>query len=68
MCPLEMWDARIEATGRIDVPQTPDLIYQFLPVKWLTISHQGVECANLVYDSPVAQRLPNRTCRLLPRW
>ncbi len=53
MCPLEMWDACTEATGRIDVPQTPDLIYQYLPVKWLTISHQGVECANLVYDSPV---------------
>jgi transposase InsO family protein len=53
LCPLEMWDAMVEVTGRIDVPQTPDLIYQFLPIRWLTISHQGVEWANLVYDSTV---------------
>lgn len=51
LCPLEMWDALVEVAGRIDVPQTPDLIYQFLPVRWLTISHQGVEWANLVYDA-----------------
>lgn len=53
LCPLEMWDALVDVCGRIDVPQTPDLIYQFLPVRWLTISHQGVEWANLVYDSTV---------------
>jgi putative transposase len=53
LCPLEMWDAMVDATGRIDVPQTPDLIYQFLPIRWLTISHQGVEWANLVYDATV---------------
>ncbi|WP_293004447.1 integrase [Mycobacterium sp.] len=51
LCPLEMWDAMVEVSGRIDVPQTPDLLYQFLPIRWLTISHQGVEWANLVYDS-----------------
>jgi transposase InsO family protein len=53
LCPLEMWDAMVEVTGRIDMPQKPDLIYQFLPVRWLTISHQGVEWANLIYDSTV---------------
>lgn len=51
LCPLEMWDAMVEWTGRIDVPQKPDLIYQFLPVRWLSISHQGAEWRNLVYDS-----------------
>lgn len=51
MCPLEMWDAMTELTGRIDVPQQSDLIYQFLPVRWGTISHAGVEFKNLVYDS-----------------
>lgn len=50
--PLDMWDAMIEATGRIDVPQHPDLIYQFLPVRWGTISHAGVEFDNMTYDSP----------------
>jgi putative transposase len=53
LCPLELWDAMVEMTGRIDVPQTPDLIYQFLPVKWGKIGHAGVEFGDLVYDSPV---------------
>ena len=53
LSPLEMWDAMVEATGRIDVPQRADLIYQFLPVKWATIGHAGVELRNMVYDSPV---------------
>lgn len=51
VCPLELWDAMTEITGRIDVPQQPDLIYQFLPIKWGTISHAGVEFNNMVYDS-----------------
>lgn len=51
--PLEMWDAMLEATGRIDVPQHPDLIYQFLPVKWGTIRHAGVEFSNMVYDAQI---------------
>lgn len=50
--PLELWDAMVEATGRIDVPQHPDLIYQFLPISWGTINHAGVEFSNMVYDSP----------------
>ncbi|SPM33776.1 hypothetical protein MRAB57_1580 [Mycobacterium rhizamassiliense] len=51
ICPLEAWDAMVEATGRIDVPQRPDLIYQFLPVRWLTIGHAGIEMMDLVYDA-----------------
>lgn len=53
LTPLEMWDAMLEATGRIHVPQHPDLIYQFLPIRWLTIGHAGVEYKNLTYDAPV---------------
>lgn len=51
ICPLELWDAMVELTGRIDVPQQPDLIYQFLPMRWLTISHAGVELGDMGYDS-----------------
>jgi putative transposase len=51
LCPLEMYDAMIEAVGRIDVPQRPDLIYQFLPVRWLTIGPAGVKLRDMVYDS-----------------
>ena len=62
MCPLEVWDAMVEATGRMDVPQRPDLIYQFLPVRLLTIGHAGVEMMDLVYDSEVLDgyRQPRR--------
>jgi len=51
LCPLEMWDVMIEATGCLDVPQSPDLIYQFLPIRWGTIGDTGVELSNMVYDS-----------------
>lgn len=53
LTPLEMWDAMHEVTGRLHVPQHPDLIYQFLPIRWLTIGHAGVEYKNLTYDAPV---------------
>ncbi len=51
ICPLDMWDIIAEATGRIDVPQRPDLIYQFLPIKWGTIGHAGVEFSDLRYEN-----------------
>src|ERR1700738_4454452 len=51
--PLEMWDSMVELTGRIDVPQQPGLIYQFLPVRWGTIDHAGVEFKDMVYDSTI---------------
>lgn len=53
LTPLEMWDAMVAVTGRIHVPQHPDLIYQFLPIRWLTIGHAGVEYKNLVYDAEI---------------
>jgi len=53
LTPLEMWDAMMEVTGRIHVPQHPDLIYQFLPKRWLTIGHAGVEYKNLTYDAEI---------------
>lgn len=53
LTPLEMYDALLKVTGRIDVPQRPDLVYQFLPIKWGTIQHDGVEFANLTYDDPI---------------
>ncbi|MCV7303588.1 DDE-type integrase/transposase/recombinase [Mycobacterium barrassiae] len=53
MCPLDLWDVMVEATGRIDVPQRHDLIYQFLPIKWGTIGPAGVEFSNLRYENPL---------------
>jgi hypothetical protein len=53
VCPLEMWDVLMEFTGRIDVPQEPDAIYQFLPIRWGTVNTSGVEFGEMTYDSPV---------------
>lgn len=51
LTPIELFDAMLQATGRIDVPQSPTLLYQFLSVRWGTIRHNGVEFTNLVYDA-----------------
>lgn len=48
--PLALFDAMLTVTGRLDIPQSPRLLYQFLPVRWGTIRHDGVEFANLTYD------------------
>lgn len=50
LTPIELFDAMLAVTGRIDVPQTPTLLYQFLAVRWGTVRHAGVEFNNLVYD------------------
>lgn len=51
--PLELWDVMLDVTGRIDVPQRPDLIYQFLPIRWLRVGVAGAEYRNMVFDSRV---------------
>lgn len=55
LTPLEMHDALADATGRILVPQHPDLLYQFLPIIWLSPGHAGVEHKNLTYDAAVLE-------------
>lgn len=55
--PLEMFDIKSATTGRLLVPQHPDLIYQFLPVRWLTPSNGGVTYRHLTYDGPVVDEL-----------
>lgn len=55
--PLEAFDMLSVATGRILVPQHPDLIYQFLPIRWLSIGNAGVTYRGLTYDGPVVDEL-----------
>lgn len=57
--PLEMFDFTLEASGRLHVPQQPDLLYQFLPLLWLTCRHDGVEHKNLTYDAAVLDEFRN---------
>ncbi|WP_210736667.1 helix-turn-helix domain-containing protein [Cellulomonas hominis] len=53
LTPLSLFDALTAVTGRIHVPQDPDLLYDFLPVRWGTVGHSGVEFHNLTYDAAV---------------
>ncbi|WP_210768250.1 Mu transposase C-terminal domain-containing protein [Cellulomonas humilata] len=53
LTPLSLFDALHAVTGRIHVPQDPDLLYEFLPVRWGTVGGSGVEFHNLTYDAPV---------------
>lgn len=57
LTPLEMFDIKSATTGRLLVPQHPDLIYQFLPVHWLTPGNGGVTYRHLTYDGPVVDEL-----------
>lgn len=50
--PIDMFDALLKITGRLHVPQRPDLIFDFLPVRWGTVGQSGVEFADLRYDCP----------------
>lgn len=62
LSPLEMFDSALEVCGRIDVPQRHDLLYQFLPVVWLTPTATGVEHKNLVYGSElIREYFPTHT-------
>lgn len=52
LTPIELFDGLLKITGRLHVPQRPDLVYDFLPQRWGTVGPAGVEFADLVYDSP----------------
>ena len=59
LTPIEMFDALLAAAGRVDLPMPPQAVYQFLPVRWGTIHHDGVEFENLVYDAGVLDDFRN---------
>lgn len=49
LSPIEYFDALLDLTGRLDLPVHGP--YAFLPIKWGTIGHAGVEFSNMVFDS-----------------
>lgn len=55
--PLERFDMLAANTGRILVPQHPDLIFDFLPIRWLTPQASGVAFKGLYYDGPILDEL-----------
>lgn len=52
LSPAEMFERGIAAAGRIRLPASADLVYDFLEVEWRTIQHYGVEIDGQRYDGP----------------
>lgn len=55
--PLERHDMLQTITGRVLVPQHPDLIFSLLPEKWLTPGNGGVEFRGLTYDGDILDEI-----------
>lgn len=55
--PLERHDMLHSITGRLLVPQHPDLIYSLLPEKWLTPGNGGVAFRGLTYDGDILDEI-----------
>jgi len=55
--PLERFDMLQSITGRILVPQHPDLIFSLLPEKWLTPGNGGVAFRGLTYDGDILKEV-----------
>ncbi|MFH9710167.1 helix-turn-helix domain-containing protein [Streptomyces luteogriseus] len=53
LSPLEMLRIGLARAGRLRMPASPDLVFQFLAVKPRTIQHYGVEVDGLRYNGPV---------------
>jgi transposase InsO family protein len=49
LSPIEYFDILLDASGRLDLPVHGP--YAFLPIRWGTIGHAGVEFNNMAYDS-----------------
>lgn len=55
--PLERYDMLHAVTGRLLVPQHPDLIFSLLPEKWLTPGNGGIAFRGLTYDGDIADEI-----------
>ncbi|GAA1436009.1 helix-turn-helix domain-containing protein [Microlunatus lacustris] len=52
LSPTEMFARGVAAAGRLRLPASADLVYDFLEVEWRTIQHYGVEIDGQRYDGP----------------
>lgn len=72
LSPLDMYEHGVHRAGHLTIPDRPDLAYDFLPVRWTTIQHYGVEINTLRYDGPVLVKYRNTrspfTGALAGRW
>jgi transposase InsO family protein len=60
MSPVQRYGYGIARAGRIEIPRDPDLRLEFLPLKWRTIKHYGVEIGGLRYNGAAVARYRDR--------
>lgn len=60
MSPNDMYEHGLRRAGYLTIPDRADLAYDFLPVRWTTIQHYGVEINTLRYDGPALLRYRNQ--------
>ena len=52
LSPNEMFEIGVAKAGLLLVPQSPELVYDFLATEWRTIQHYGVEVDGRRYNGP----------------
>jgi transposase InsO family protein len=60
LCPNDAFELGVARAGRMLVPASAELVYDFLPVAWRTIQQYGVELHGLRYDGPGLNPYRNR--------
>jgi hypothetical protein len=63
MSPAQMFEHGVARAGYIEAPRDPGLAYEFLPTRWRTIQHYGVEIDGRRYTDPhgVLKQFENQT-------
>ncbi|MFD8500985.1 Mu transposase C-terminal domain-containing protein [Amycolatopsis sp. NPDC059657] len=59
--PAEMFAHGVARAGRLRVPATPEIVFDFLPVAWRSVQHYGIELNGLRYNGPALTPYRNRT-------
>jgi transposase InsO family protein len=60
MSPLDMFEHGLQRAGYLSIPNDPDLVYEFLPVRWTSIQHYGVQINTLRYQGTALIPYRNR--------
>jgi transposase InsO family protein len=60
LSPNEMHAIGIAKAGLLRLPATPELVFQFLAVRWRTLQHYGIEVDGLRYNGAALNRYRNQ--------
>jgi len=67
LSPVQMFTHGVARSGYIQIPSSPEFALEFLPVKWTSIQHYGVEVGTLRYNGDGVSDYRNRRSPYLGR-